>query len=71
MMHGVVKIALIDDGVDLEDLETTEFIVGGWHADRKGQHKQIVTWYQSEKVRAWSERRKPISGFFFLFFFFF
>ncbi|KAL2265880.1 hypothetical protein VTJ83DRAFT_6980 [Remersonia thermophila] len=49
-MNGVVKVAIIDDGVDLEDLDTTDYIVGGWHADRKApDHRHMNAWYFSEE----------------------
>ena len=49
-MNGAVKVAIIDDGVDLVDLGTTEYITGGWYPDRRAPDRgHMNAWYISEK----------------------
>jgi hypothetical protein len=49
-MNGVIKVAIIDDGVDLEDLTTTKYITGGWYPDRRAPDRRLMNaWYISEK----------------------
>lgn len=43
-------MAIIDDGVDLEALQTVDYIAGGWHPDRKAPDRRAMNaWYFSEK----------------------
>jgi len=49
-MKGAVTVALIDDGVDLEHLRTTDYISGGWYPDRRAPDRgRMNAWYISEK----------------------
>lgn len=48
-MNGAVRVAIIDDGVDLEHLATTEYITGGWYPDRRAPDRgDMNVWYLSE-----------------------
>ncbi|KAJ8127354.1 hypothetical protein O1611_g6283 [Lasiodiplodia mahajangana] len=49
-MNRAVKVAIIDDGVDLADLSTTEYVTEGWYPDRRAPDRgHMNAWYISEK----------------------
>lgn len=49
-MNGAVTIAIVDDGVDLEQLKTAAYVTGGWYPDRKEPDRgNMNSWYISEK----------------------
>jgi hypothetical protein len=49
-MKNRIKVALIDDGVTLEDLGSTKSIQDGWFPDKPSpEHRSMNTWYISEK----------------------
>ncbi|KAF3904384.1 hypothetical protein ABW21_db0201646 [Orbilia brochopaga] len=49
-IKGQVKVAIIDDGVDLGDLQAPQYVGGGWHPDKKAPDRRTMNaWYYSEK----------------------
>lgn len=45
-----VTVGLIDDGVDLRDLRSSNFLRPGWYADTTSpEHGKMNTWYVSDK----------------------
>ncbi len=50
-LKGIVRVAIIDDGVNLESLEAPEYVIGGWHPDHKAPVRgDMNAWYSSEKT---------------------
>lgn len=50
MVADMVTVAIIDDGVDLEDLQMPRYIKGGWYTDGKEPgHRNMNTWYVSDQ----------------------
>ncbi|KAK6355547.1 hypothetical protein TWF696_004646 [Orbilia brochopaga] len=49
-IKGKIVVAIIDDGVDLEDLQAPQYVAGGWHPDKKAPDRRTMNaWYYSEK----------------------
>lgn len=48
-MKDVITVAILDDGVDLEELGTTEYLKPGWVPVRQPLTKDFLNaWYESE-----------------------